>query len=245
MSSEARIQKPPLPYVFVNMAMTADGKIATANRAVHSFGSARDLAQLYALRATADAIICGARTVEISNATLGNGGEKYRRLRLKSGLAEFPIRIIVTGSGSIDPRAKIFAKHFSPLVILTTQRAPAKKLGLLQTLADEVKIFGQNEVNFLKAFAWVRKKYRVKRLLCEGGGELNDALFRADLVDEIRLTICPKIFGGNTAPTISEGKGFAKLGLTRRFKLGSKRFFKGELFTTFFRVKSAEFDANP
>ena len=54
------------------MAMTADGKIATANRAVHSFGSQRDLAHLYELRATADAVMCGARTVKISETILGN-----------------------------------------------------------------------------------------------------------------------------------------------------------------------------
>ena len=101
-----------LPFVFVNMAMTADGKIATDNRVVHSFGSAQDLAQLYELRATADAILCGARTVEISNATLGNGGEKFRKRRLQNGLAEFPIRVIARGGGTIDPAARIFQKRF-------------------------------------------------------------------------------------------------------------------------------------
>src|ERR1039458_184969 len=55
-----------------------------------------------------------------------------------------------------------------------------------------------------------RSKWGVKRLLCEGGGELNDALFRAGLVDEIHLTICPKIFGGRTAPTIADGLGFQR-----------------------------------
>ena len=54
-----------LPFVFVNVAVSADGKIATANRAVHSFGSARDLKHCNELRATADAVMCGARTVEI------------------------------------------------------------------------------------------------------------------------------------------------------------------------------------
>ena len=39
-------------------------------------------------------------------------------------------------------------------------------------------------------------------LLCEGGGELNDALFRGGLVNELHLTICPKIFGGRHAPPI-------------------------------------------
>jgi riboflavin-specific deaminase-like protein len=237
-NSKLKTNNSKLPFVFVNMAMTADGKIATANRAVHSFGSKKDLQHLYELRATADAILCGARTVEISEATLGNGGEKFHQRRLKNGLAEFPLRVVVSGSGSINPAAKIFQKHFSPIIILTAKRVSAKKLAQLRELADEVKVFGETEVNFHAALRWLRKQYGVKRLLCEGGGELNDALFRADLVAEINLTICPKIFGGRTAPTIADGQGFSKLALTRNFQFASARDFKGELFTVFSRAEN-------
>lgn len=236
MSFKAGNQKQKRPFVFINMAMTADGKIATANRVVHSFSSPRDLEHLYELRATADAILCGARTVEISNATLGNGGEKFRRLRLQNERAEHPLRIIVSGSGSIDPAAKIFQKHFSPIIVLTTQRAPSANLAQLRKLANEVKIYGKTEADFPAALRWLKSKWNVRRLLCEGGGELNDALFRADLVDEIHLTVCPAIFGGKQAPTIADGQGFPKLALTPRFKLASARNFKGELFTAFLRT---------
>ena len=218
------------------MAMTADGKIATANRAVHTFGSARDLRHLYELRATADAIICGARTVEISESILGNGGETFRIRRLKNGLADFPLRVIVSGSGTIDPAAKIFQKRFSPIIVLTTERASEKKLKLLRPPAEEVKVFGETEIDFAAALRWLRAKKNVHRLLCEGGGELNDALFRAGLVGEIHLTICPKIFGGRTAPTIADGAGFPKLALAEKFQLSSARNFKGELFTVFSRL---------
>lgn len=220
------------------MAMTADGKIATANRAVHSFGSPRDLEYLYALRATADAILCGARTVEISRAILDNGGEKFRRQRLRRGLTEYPVRIIVSGSGSINPAADIFQKKFSPLLVLTSHRASAKSLKRLQSLADEVKIFGESEIDFRATLRWLRQTWKVKRLLCEGGGDLNDALFRAGLVNEIHLTLCPKIFGGRRAPTIAEGLGFPRLADAEKFALTSMRVKNGELFTTYFRVRS-------
>ncbi len=219
------------------MAMTADGKIATANRAIHSFSSPRDLKHLYELRATADAVMCGARTIEISQAILGTGGEKFRKLRLKHGLAEHPLRVIVSGSGSVDPSAEIFKKRFPPIIVLTTKRASAKNLARLRTLADEVKICGELEVNFPAALSWLRTQWKVKRLLCEGGGELNDALFRASLVDEIHLTICPKIFGGRTAPTIAEGRGFQKLADAEEFEIESIKHFQGELFTVFSRRK--------
>jgi riboflavin-specific deaminase-like protein len=236
-NSKLKTQNSKRPFVFVNMAMTADGKIATANRAVHSFGSQKDLAHLHELRATADAVMCGARTVEISQTILGNGGEKFRKLRLENGLGEFPLRVIVSGSGSIDPAAKIFQKRFSPIIVLTTKRASAKKLAQLRKLADEVKICGEHKINFCAALRWLRAKWNVNRLLCEGGGELNDALFCAGLVDEINLTICPKIFGGRTAPTIAEGHGFPRLAEAEKFELTSIKRKKGELFTVFSRQK--------
>jgi riboflavin-specific deaminase-like protein len=223
------------PFVLVNMAMTADGKIATANRAVHSFGSPRDLRHLYELRATADAVLCGARTVEISQATLGNGGEMFRRRRLKNGLAEFPVRVIATGSGSLAPTARIFQARFSPIILLTTQRASSKKLRLLRERACETRISGATEIEFRAALVWLRKHWNVERLLCEGGGELNDTLFRARLVDEIHLTICPKIFGGRTAPTISDGMGCPRLSGAAEFKLTSFQRKGDELFTVFSR----------
>jgi 2,5-diamino-6-(ribosylamino)-4(3H)-pyrimidinone 5'-phosphate reductase len=236
-NAKTKNQISQLPLIFVNMAMTADGKIATANRAVSSFGSARDQEHLYELRATADAVMCGARTIEASGTILGTGGAKFRQRRLKNGLAECNLRVIVSGSGSIDPGATIFNQGVSPIIILTTRRISAENLERLNQLADEVKICGKREVNLRAAMRWLRKKWDVKRLLCEGGGELNDAMFRADLVDEINLTICPKIFGGQTAPTIADGRGFARLALARRFQLHSIRALKGELFTTLLRSK--------
>ena len=69
------IHHPPasLPFVFINMAMTADGKIATANRAASSFGSRRDQDHLLQLRATADAVMAGARTVDLNPINMGPG----------------------------------------------------------------------------------------------------------------------------------------------------------------------------
>lgn len=218
--------------------MTADGKIATANRAVTSFGSARDLEHLYELRATADAVMCGARTVEISRSILGTGGVKFQRQRLKHGLAEYNLRVIVTGSGSIDSCAPIFSQGKAPLIVLTTERISPKKMKQLSSVATEVAIFGKVELDLPVALRWLREKWGVKRLLCEGGGELNDAMFRADLVDEIHVTICPKIFGGRTAPTIADGLGLPKLALTKLFRFQSVNAINTELFTVLSKGKT-------
>jgi riboflavin-specific deaminase-like protein len=221
-----------LPLVFVNMVMTADGKTAFTNRRFIPFASRRDQEHLLALRATADAVMCGARTVDSSPVILGTGGAKYRRKRLQRGLGEHHLRVVVSGSGSVDPRAEIFKRKFSPIVVLTTRRVQKRRWQQLRRLA-EVKICGRKEINFRAALRWLREQKGVKRLLCEGGSELNDALLRAGLVDELHLTISPKLFGGRTAPTIADGAGFSRLANAARLELISARRVGDELFLVY------------
>jgi riboflavin-specific deaminase-like protein len=215
------------------MAMTADGKIATANRAVSSFGSRRDQDHLLQLRATADAVMAGARTVDLNPINMGPGSAKYRRLRLRRGLAEFNLRVIVSRSGTVNPKAKVFRHRFSPIIILTTRRAAAARLKALRAVAAEVKICGAKEINFPRALGWLRAKWGIKSLLCEGGGEVNDALFRAGLVNQLHLTVCPKVFGGRTAPTIADGLGAESLARATRLELESARQQGDEIFLVY------------
>jgi riboflavin-specific deaminase-like protein len=227
--------KAKLPFVFSNFAVTADGNIAFASDNFVPFGSARDRERMMELRATADAIICGATTVAVTETVLGSGGENFRRQRLNNRLAEHPLRIVVSGSGSIDADAPIFKKHFSPVIVLTTERISKSKLKILRRVADQVKICGRDEINFQTAFIWLREKWNVRRLLCEGGGELHGALIRAGLADELHLTFCPIIFGGRDAPTIADGKGILNLSDAAQFKLKSMKRFENELFAVYSR----------
>lgn len=238
MSQRSRFLDAGRPFVLINMAMTADGKIATANRAGISFGSSRDHEHLLELRATVDAVMTGAATVNAAPINLGPGGVKFRRRRLTQGLAEYNLRIIVSGSGSINPKAEVFRKRFSPIIVLTTGKISQSKLHKLRGLADEIRVCGEQEIDFRRILRWLRQQRGVRRLLCEGGGELNAALFRAGSVDEIHLTICPKIFGGRNAPTIAEGCGFTRLAQASQFKLRSVGQFGNELFTVFTKAES-------
>lgn len=236
MSPRSKVQGPKSggrPFVFLNVATTADGKLAPANRHFVPFSGKRDQELLMKLRTRADAVMAGARTVDSVPVTLGPGGKKYRDRRVKNGLAEYNLRVVVSGSGSVNPRAKIFQHKFSPLIILVSRRASKARIIRLQKLGAIVHVCGEKHVNFTEALKWLRKEWNVKRLLCEGGGEINAALFREDLVDELYLTLSPKIFGGRNAPTMADGQGIASLGDAARLKLKSKRRIGDEMFLTY------------
>jgi 2,5-diamino-6-(ribosylamino)-4(3H)-pyrimidinone 5'-phosphate reductase len=226
-----------LPFVFINVATTADGKLAPANRKFVPFSSRRDQQLLLELRTRADAVMAGARTVDLMPVKLGPGPAKYRRMRLRNGLAEYNLRVVVSGSGTLDPRAEIFRHRFSPIIVLTTGRAPEKRLRKLREVADEVRIFGEAELDFVAALRWLHEKWKVKRLLCEGGGEINGALFRASLIDEIYQTLCPLVFGGRDAPTMADGRGVQTLAHATKLRLKSLKRAGQELFLVYRATK--------
>lgn len=222
-----------LPFVYMNVATTADGKLAPANRHFVPFSSPHDHDLLLLLRTRCDAVMAGARTVDAFPVNMGPGGKKHRALRLKNGLAENNLRVVVSGSASINPHAEIFQHTFSPIIILTTERAPKTRVRTLEKLGALVHASGDREIDFIAALQWLRQEWNVTRLLCEGGGAINDALFRKDLVDEIYLTLCPTIFGGRNAPTMADGAGSAALADATQLKLKAKSRLRDEMYLVY------------
>jgi riboflavin-specific deaminase-like protein len=226
------------PFVFINVATTVDGKLAPENRKFVPFGSKRDLELLYEVRAKADAALMGARTVDSAPGHYGPGPAKYRRLRLQRGLPEFNLRVIVSGRGTLSPKADIFRYRFSPIIVLTSARASVRNLRNLRAVADDVEIFGDEEMDFKAAFDWLQKKWKVKNILCEGGGELNTALIRQNLVDEIYITICPLLFGGRGAPTMADGIGIKSVADATKLRIKTMKRVGQELFVVYRVLKT-------
>jgi riboflavin-specific deaminase-like protein len=220
------------PFVFINMAMTADGKIASVDHKVTSFSSCADHAHLLELRDKADAIITGAGTLNAQPKTTLGPGPKSRK--------NPPLRVIASGRGQVDLQHKLFRTKGAPTIILTTERIGRKRLKALKAAADTVEICGENEIDFLRALGLLRAEWGVKRILSEGGGHLNDSLFRAGVVDELNLTVCPLILGGTDAPTISDGIGFDRLSDAAQFKLKSQKLVNDEMFLVYRAVRNSK-----
>lgn len=221
-----------LPFVSINGAVSADGKLALENRSLIQFSSARDQRFVFELRARADAVLCGADTVETFSIDLAAGPIAFQKERQRKGLPAEPLRILVSEDGRIDPGAPIFQKRVSPVLVITTERAVKACIARLNDVAT-VKPFGKRVVDFTRAFLWLRKAHGVKRLLCEGGGETNAALLQAGVVDEIHVTICPLVLRGRSAPTICDGEGATSLKRATWLKLKAVKCVKGELFLTY------------
>lgn len=215
------------------MSMTADGKIATVNRAIQSFGSRRDLRHLYELRATADAVLCGAGTVNVPGVTLGTGGPDFVQRRRRRGLAEAPLRVVASGQARLRPDAGIFRHRCSPVVVLVSAAASPRRVNALRKVADAVEVFGTTDLDLSAALQWLRQSWGVRNLVGEGGATLNDALFRAGLVDEVHVTVCPWVFGGRSAPTLADGVGLPRLAEATRLTLRSARRAGDELYLVY------------
>lgn len=227
------------PFVLINMGMTADGKIATPDRSVSTFGSRADHDHLLDLRATVHAVMSGARTVDSHRVDLGPGGPRHRRQRVRNGLEEYNLRVVVSGSATLKPQAAIFQTDFSPIIVLAAGNAPKRRLARLEAAGADLAQFGESEVDLKQALNWLGKAHGVRRLLCEGGGALNDAMLRAGLVDEVHLTICPIILGGRDAATIADGVGFQRLKDARQFELQSRKQIGDELFCVYRAIGKA------
>jgi riboflavin-specific deaminase-like protein len=190
MSGENR--KLPRPFVTANFAITADGRISTRNFTPADFSSKRDKRRLVKIRTGCDAVLAGARTLAADTMTLGIPGFRTKP----------PLRVIVSNSGRVAPSLRVFQGPGAPIVIFTTKKMPAATREALAGVAD-IFLHPTPTVDLTLALAILRADYGVKRLVCEGGGTLLCSFAAADLLDELHLTLCPRIFGGRGAPTLT------------------------------------------
>ena len=196
------------PYVVVNIAMSADGKISTRERRQVKISGTQDFQRVDRLKAGCDAIMVGIGTVLADDPSLTVKSEECLNYRRKQGWDDHPLRVVVDSSGSTPPDASFLHKGDGKRVVAVSGRADIKKIAVLEKRST-VLVAGKNEVD-LGILMDELGTMGVHRLMVEGGGTLIAGLMKAGLVNEIYTFIGNIIIGGKDAPTIADGEGFIK-----------------------------------
>jgi len=196
------------PYVVINAAMSADGKLSTRERRQVKISGTQDFTRVDRLKAGCDAVMVGIGTVLADNPSLTVKSEDCRKIRKDRGADEHPVRIVVDSRARTPPGASILHK------------GPGKRVIAVSTLADEacvaelrkhatVIVAGEKEVD-LTVLLEILGSMGIQRMMVEGGGTLIASLVAAGLVDEIYSYIGNIIIGGKDAPTFADGAGCVK-----------------------------------
>jgi 2,5-diamino-6-(ribosylamino)-4(3H)-pyrimidinone 5'-phosphate reductase len=204
--------------VIINSAMTVDGKISTSN-GDSRISSREDLVRVHRLRASVDALVVGISTILADDPRL--------TVRLVKG--KNPVRVVVDSRGRIPFDSQIMrtASKVKTIVAVTDQ-APEEKILKLRDMGAQVLVISEGKkgqsaavprgVN-LKLLFRKLEKMGMQKILVEGGGELNWSLLHLWLVDELTITIAPKIAGGRLATTLVEGDGFGEMAQSIKMQL--------------------------
>ncbi|VVB90420.1 2,5-diamino-6-ribosylamino-4(3H)-pyrimidinone 5'-phosphate reductase [uncultured archaeon] len=195
----------PRPFVFINAAMSADGKIATKERRQTRISGSLDFGRVDELRAGSDAVMVGIGTMLSDNPSLTVKSKERKEKRCVNGLLENPARIVVDSLAKTPVDADIFKKGAGKRIIAVSESAPAERVKLLSKIADVIPV-GEKNVDLRKLLAWL-KASGINRLMVEGGATLNWGLISGGLVDEIYTFVGNIIIGGKDAPTLVDGEG--------------------------------------
>ncbi|MBN1452180.1 MAG: 2,5-diamino-6-(ribosylamino)-4(3H)-pyrimidinone 5'-phosphate reductase [Anaerolineales bacterium] len=197
------------PYVHVNIAMTADGKIDTFERRGAAISSPRDKERVDKLRAEADAVMVGGRTLLDENPKLTVKSAQLRAEREARGLTLNPVKVGVASNADLRPDSDFLNVGPARIVIFTTQSTSKEQLEFLRARGVDVFVHDTERVDLFKALHTLTE-IGIDRLMVEGGGTLNFELLRLGLVDELTAYVAPLVFGGESAPTLAAGSGLVR-----------------------------------
>jgi riboflavin biosynthesis pyrimidine reductase len=186
------------PYVLLNMLSTVDGRASLEGRSGPiSDGADREL--FHALRAAVDAVLAGAGTMRVEHYGRLIREEDRRRLRRERGLSPEPIACIATETLALPPDLPLLAEPEAHVVVLTPSEA---ELASSEARVEYVRAARDGQLDLSRALERLREGFGVELLLCEGGPHLNASMLAAGLVDELWLSLSPKLAGGD--PTEGE-----------------------------------------
>ena len=216
----AELAPPGRPWLGLNMVSSLDGK-ATIEWRTKGLSSELDRRLFHHLRTQADAVMVGAGTLRAERYGRMTKSEELREKRVAEGLASDPLAVIVSGRLDLPADLPILNEPEQRVVIATGSDATLSGLGAQVEYArvgDDLP----------RLMAYLRETHGVRSVLCEGGPTLNSYLFAAGLVDELFLSLSPKVAGGAAALTIVAGRALVE---PAELELVSVAEDDGDLFT--------------
>jgi riboflavin biosynthesis pyrimidine reductase len=157
---------------------------------------------LLEIRAEGDAVLASATTVSADTMTMGLPVPALRAERIARGQTDVPLRVLWTRSGHLSPGLRLFAEPGAPIVVFSEDQMPAETRAALEARATVclAKPEGLSPEWVLQTLA---KNHGIRKVVLEGGGTLLRLFLASRCVDELCLTWCPRIFGGNKGITLT------------------------------------------
>jgi riboflavin-specific deaminase-like protein len=194
---------PERPFTIANFVSSADGR-ATLDGRSGPLSSEGDRVMFHTLREKVDAVMAGTVTLRTERYGRMIRDPDARARRVRAGYDPEPLACVISRSGDVPTDIPLFKEKDARIVVFTAGPAPA-----LPETAEVVEL-DPGELTLTTALRHLRSEHGVQRLLCEGGPTLFGALLHEELIDELFLTIAPRLAGGGRGPTITSGPSLAE-----------------------------------
>lgn len=197
-----------LPYVLVNMVSSVDGRSSVAGKA-SGIGGRADRGAMRALRSLVDAVMVGAGTLRAEKLNLG----------LDDPEAGQPLAVVVGGAGGLPVLEHLVRPAGQEVILALPRESLAERDAEGAATRDGVTTLRcpgphPERVDMRHLLRVLKAERAVDLLLVEGGPGLNRSLIDAGLVDELFLTLAPKLLLGPEAAILPGGTGGKPRGLT-------------------------------
>lgn len=189
---------PATTWVRACMVMGLDGSIAGPDGLSGSISSPTDRGVLATIRRFADAYLVGAGTVRAEHYGAVRAAPEVIERRVADGQDPAPTLAIVTASCHFDWQDATFTASDNRPVVLTVERSdPADRAAAARWC--EVLVVGEQRVEPRAALDALAGR-GLTRVTCEGGDALLGEMVRADVLDEVDLTLAPVVVGAPRPP---------------------------------------------
>ena len=192
------------PFTFANFVASADGR-ATIDGRSGGLGDDGDHAIFHCLREQVDAVLVGTGTLRAERYGRVLGKAERRQRRIERGRSAEPLLVTVTRSGNIPTDIPLFAEPEARVVVFSS--ATPDVAGCAAQI--EVVSLDPGDLTLTTVTRHLRNLHAIRTVICQGGPTMFGALLLEDLVDELFLTIAPKLAGGGRGPTITSGPALA------------------------------------